>query len=79
MGFYTEHFDSEFHKEPVAEDSDSTIQGYFIHSRERGSRGFMPQKTSLKPMISEGSCDTEDWSNDAENSALITGINNILQ
>ncbi len=26
-------------------------------------------------MISEGSCDTEDWSNDAENSALITGIN----
>ncbi len=24
-------------------------------------------------------CDTEDWSNDAENSALITGINYILQ
>ncbi len=22
-------------------------------------------------MISEGSCDTEDWSNDADNSALI--------
>ncbi len=30
-------------------------------------------------MISEGSCDTEDWSNDAENSALITGINYTLQ
>ncbi len=30
-------------------------------------------------MISEGSCDTEDWSNDAENSALITGINSILK
>ncbi len=29
-------------------------------------------------MISEGSCDTEDWSNDAENSALITEINYIL-
>ncbi len=29
-------------------------------------------------MISEGSCDTEDWSNDAENTALITGINYIL-
>ncbi len=29
-------------------------------------------------MISEGSCDTEDWSNDAENSDLITGINYIL-
>ncbi len=30
-------------------------------------------------MISEGSCDTEDWSNDAENSALITGINYSLK
>ncbi len=30
-------------------------------------------------MISEGSWDTEDWSNDAENSALITGINYILK
>jgi len=29
-------------------------------------------------MISEGSCDTENWSNDAENSALIVGINDIL-
>ncbi len=30
-------------------------------------------------MISEGSCDTEDKSNDAENSALITEINDILK
>jgi len=30
-------------------------------------------------MISEGSCDTEDWSNDAENSDLIAGINYILK
>jgi len=30
-------------------------------------------------MISEGSCDTENWSNDAENSALITGINYIIK
>ncbi len=30
-------------------------------------------------MISEGLCDTEDWSNDAENSALITEINYILK
>ncbi len=29
-------------------------------------------------MISEGSCDTEDWSNDAENSALMTGIYYII-
>ncbi len=28
-------------------------------------------------MISEGSCDTEDWSNDAKNSALFTEINYI--
>jgi len=28
---------------------------------------------------SEGSCGTEDWSNDAENTALVTGINYILQ
>jgi len=25
-------------------------------------------------VISEGSCDTEDWSNDPENAALTTGI-----
>ncbi len=30
-------------------------------------------------MISEGSCDTEHWRNDAENVALITGINYILK
>ncbi len=30
-------------------------------------------------MISEGSYDTEDWSNDAENLALITEIHYILK
>ncbi len=30
-------------------------------------------------MFSEGSCNTEDWSNDAENSAMITEINYILK
>ncbi len=30
-------------------------------------------------MIYEGSCDTEDWSNDAENAALIMGIKCILK
>jgi len=30
-------------------------------------------------VISEGSCDSEDWSDDAENTALITGINYILK
>ncbi len=30
-------------------------------------------------MISEGSCDNKDWSNDAENSALMTEIKYILK
>jgi len=30
-------------------------------------------------MISEGSCDTEDWSNDAENSALPSQEQNRLK
>ncbi len=30
-------------------------------------------------MIFQEICDTEDWSNDAENSALITEINYILK
>jgi len=34
---------------------------------------------AIHQMISEGSCDTEDWSNDAENTDLITGINYIIQ
>ncbi len=37
---------------------------------------FLEQQTSR--MISERSCDTEDWSNDAENTASITEINYIL-
>ncbi len=31
---------------------------------------FLHQISILERMISEGSCDTEDWSNDAENLAL---------
>ncbi len=30
-------------------------------------------------MVSEGSCDTEDWNNNAENIVLITEINYILK
>ncbi len=30
-------------------------------------------------MISEGACDTEEWSNDAEKIALIAGINYTLK
>ncbi len=33
----------------------------------------------LEQQISILACDTEDWSNEAENSALITGINYILK
>ncbi len=32
-------------------------------------KGFLNTKSAYR-MISEGSCDTEDWNNDAENSAL---------
>ncbi len=39
---------------------------------------FLEQQISIL-MISEGSCGTEDWSNDAENTALITEINYILK
>ncbi len=39
---------------------------------------FLEQQIKYIRMISEGSCDTEDWSNDAEYSALITEINYIL-
>ncbi len=31
---------------------------------------FLEHQFSTLEIISEGSCDTEDWSNDAENSAL---------
>jgi len=29
-------------------------------------------------MLSEGSCDNENWSNDAENSALPSGMNEVV-
>ncbi len=34
------------------------------------SEMFLKQQNQHIRMTSEGSCDTEDWSNDAENSAL---------
>jgi len=40
---------------------------------------FLAHQIIILKLISEGSCDTEDWSNDAENTALITGINYILK
>ncbi len=46
-----------------------------IHQKKK-SNDVHEQK---QHMISEGSCDTEDWSNDAENTALISGINYILK
>ncbi len=36
---------------------------------QHNKKCFLTQSQYIK-MISEGSCDTEDWSNDAENSAL---------
>jgi len=40
---------------------------------------WTPLQVKCNRMISEGSCDTEDWINDAENTALITGTHYILQ
>ncbi len=49
--------------------------GFKILSRTTVFNIDTNKKCFLRPnqhirMISEGSCDTEDWSNDAENSAL---------
>ncbi len=33
-------------------------------------KNYIKQHNSLNTLISEGPCDTEDWSDDAENSAL---------
>ncbi len=38
---------------------------------------FLEQQITILEMIFEGSYDAEVWTNDAENSALITGINYI--
>ncbi len=46
---------------------------FAINIPQRLKTGFV-----VNGRISEGSCDTEDWSNDAENSTLITKINNIF-
>ncbi len=40
---------------------------------------FFEQQNKHITMISERSCDTGDWSSDAENLALITGINYIIK
>jgi len=42
------------------------------------SWGSIPKKVTLVIIvITKGLCDTEDWRNDNENSALFTGINYI--
>ncbi len=39
------------------------------HNSDNNQKCFLSSKSAYR-MISEGSCDTEDWSNDAENSAF---------
>ncbi len=53
----------------------SSLTFWFIDNNQKC---FLSGKSTIR-MISEGSCDTEDWSNDDENTALITGINYILK
>jgi len=45
-----------------------------VFNTDNNNKCFLSSKST-----NQGSCDTEDWSNDAENSALITRINNILK
>ncbi len=42
----------------------------FIDNNNNNNKMFLEQQINLIRMISEGSCDTEAWSNDAENFAL---------
>ncbi len=43
------------------------------------NKNFEKQPNQHIRMISEGSCDTEDWSNEDENSASPSGIKYILK
>ncbi len=43
-----------------------------------GRRNGFHHWISTSEMFSEGSCDTEDWNNDADNSGLNTAIKYIL-
>ncbi len=50
------------------------------HNCDNNQKCFLSSKSiSSIRMISEGSCDSEDCSKDAVNSALITEINDILK
>jgi len=45
------------------------ISSTTVFNTDINKKCLLSSKSSIR-MISEGSCDTEDWSNDAENSAL---------
>jgi len=64
------------HRSPT---SASVCKSISVHRCLKNMRNVSWASNQYIRMISEGSCDTEYWSNDAENSALITGINYILQ
>ncbi len=53
------------------------ILSCFQHNNNNNKKKIWTANQYIR-MISEGSCDTEDWSNDAENSALKSGINYML-
>jgi len=48
-----------------------------VSNTDNNQKYFLSSKSFIR-VISEGSCGTEDWSNDAENTDLITEINYIL-
>ncbi len=51
---------------------------FLSHFLEKYKACLLSSKQHIR-MISEGSCDDEDWSNDAEHFLCITGINYILK
>ncbi len=49
-----------------------------VFNIDNNKKYALSSKSAYIRRISEGSCDTEDWCNDATNLALITGINYAL-
>ncbi len=59
-------------------DSQNTKQKTIAFNIANNQKCFLSSKSAYYSDFWR-SCDTEDWRNDAENSALIKGVNSILQ
>ncbi len=54
------------------------LSGATVFNIDNNKKCFLSTNQHIR-MISGGSCDTEDWRNDAEIQLCITGINYILK